>query len=224
MAFSFSSVGGAQAPVEQLAEQNEQSSGGIMPPQKNNLFLIERVEVKEKSSGAVQVDFMFNCVGEKYANRKVFNSINVVKTDGTLNEIGERQIGALAHAVGHIGIVDDPEMLLQYNGVQFCADVKIEKGQKGYEDRNVLANWKQNKGQAFQELAMPAQKSQSAPSFKPQGQTGAGWANAQQPVKQANQQPAYQQPNQAMLQQATTQTFQQPQQPAQGGALPAWAK
>ena len=197
MAFSFGQYGGAQQEVTQLAEENSQNSGGLLPPQKNNMFLIEKVEIKEAASGAVQVNFQFNCIGEKYANRKVFNSINVVKTSGELNKIGETQIGAIAHAVGFQGVLDNPEDLMQYANVPFVADVKIEKGNAGYEDRNVLANWKIANGQPFSELPMPKAPQQAAPAFKanqqaPQ-QAAGGWANAQQPQQNTTQQAAPQQ-------------------------------
>lgn len=198
MAFSFSQYGGAQQAVTQLAEENEQSSGGLMPPQKNNMFLIERVEIKPASNSAsVQCNFMFNCIGEKYGNRKVFNSINVINKQGELNPIGERQIGAIANAVGFQGVLDNPEDLMQYANIPFVADVKIEAGQNGYEDKNVLANWKVANGQVFQELPMPQAKPQAKPAFSTpqqapqQAQTG-GWAKpAQQPVSQQTTQPQY---------------------------------
>lgn len=208
MAFSFSQFGGAQQAVTQLAEENEQSSGGLMPPQKNNMFLIERVEIKPAANSAsVQCSFMFNCIGEKYSNRKVFNSINVINKQGELNPIGERQIGAIANAVGFQGVLDNPEDLLQYANVPFVADVKIEAGQNGYEDRNVLANWKIANGQVFQELPMPAPK-QAAPQFNQQAAPQAGgWAKPQQaaPQQSAPQAGGFQQHQQAAPQQAAPQ-------------------
>lgn len=211
MAFSFSQFGGAQQAVTQLAEENEQSSGGLMPPQKNNMFLIERVEIKPSAnSSSVQCSFMFNCIGEKFANRKVFNSINVINRQGELNPIGERQIGAIANAVGFQGVLDNPEDLMQYANVPFVADVKIEAGQNGYEDRNVLANWKIANGQQFQELPMPQAKPQSTPQFNtPQQPAQAGgWAKpANAPQQPAPQQAPAQQPQNAQPTQQAAPNF-----------------
>lgn len=198
MSFSFAALGAQQVSVEELAQENEASSGGVMPPQKNNLFLIEEVEIKEATSGSVGVNFRFTCVGEKFANRKVFQYVNIVTKDGSINEIGMRQVGALAHAVGFQGVLDNPEELLAYTSIPFCADVVIES-QQGYDPQNKLKNWKQAKGQQFQELPMPQAKAQPAPFAQPQMQAQTAQQPARQPVQQ--QAPAF----------------------AQGQAMPAFA-
>lgn len=181
MSFSFAQYGAPTKSVEELAQENEANSGGLMPEQKNNLFVIEKAEIQTAASGAVGVNFQFSCVGEKYANRKVFNYVNIVDKQGQLNKVGHSQIGALAFAVGFQGNLDDPEELMQYGGTPFCADVQIEKGQNGYEDRNKLANWKENKGQPFSEKATPKP---ATSGFNPQSNQA-----PQQPAQQASFQP-----------------------------------
>lgn len=220
MSFSFSALGAQPQTAEQLAEENANSSFDFMPPQKNNVFVIDKVEFKESASGAAGLNFQFACVGEKYANRKVFNYVNVVKKDGTLNEISYHQIGALAFAVGHTGVIDNPvETLEQYVGVPFVADVIITQ-QEGYNPQNQLANWKPNKGQPFSEKAIPAK-------FKGEQQGGL------QPAQQQGFQPqnqGFQPQSQGFQPQQPQQGFQpqqqpaQPQQPVQFDSMPAFAQ
>lgn len=179
MSFSFSSFGVQGQSVEELAQESANSSFDFMPPQKNNVFVLDSITEKEAATGSIGFDLVFTCVGDKYANRKIFQYVNVIDKSRQPNQTGIRQIGALAFAMGYNGVIDNPENDLQpHLGTPFVADVDIEQDNPQYAPKNKLKNWKQNKGQPFSELPIPAKfkgeqnSGQVAPAqgFTPQNQ------------------------------------------------------
>lgn len=214
--FSFGNYG-AQQSVQELASQDNGSDFEIMPKHKNQL-VIDEMEINQATSGSINLKVVTSIVGDQFNGRKMWNNINLVKKDGNVNEISQRQLGSLALAVGFTGDqLNNPLELLNYASNPFEASVGVEKGgpkQGGgvYDDKNVFSNPKpiqtaqpmmnqgQGQGGFQQQQQAPQQQApnngfqqQSAPQggFQPQQRPQNSSGFQQQQAPQQNQAPSF---------------------------------
>lgn len=142
MDFNFSDFGGQQMTAAQLSEQSGGGDFQLMPAHKNQLIL-EQLEVKQNEvTGTINLTVTSQIVGNEYNGRKIWKRYNLVKKDGTLNEITQYQLGDLALSVGYPEeqVLKSPLELNNYLNVPFQADIKVEKGTGNYQDSNTYAN------------------------------------------------------------------------------------
>ena len=95
------------------------------------------IKVVRKESGAVMVDIEGTLTEAPYQNRKIWTSINIVKKDGTVNQIGNGQISALAKACGRDSIPNDEQVLL---GIPHIVTLGIDEN-PGYEPKNKMTGF-----------------------------------------------------------------------------------
>lgn len=209
--------------------------------------MADESEIKPTRQGdGAYLQVRFNIVDGQYANRKLFARFNIRNSNPTAQEIGFKQLSALAHAVGHLTIGDSSEL----HNRPLKVKVKIRKDKEGqYEDSNEITSYKNINEQVGDAVAgapagfaapqagfQPPPVQQQAPvqqqqqQWAPPAQTQQPPAQQQQPAQQAQPQwqaPQAQQPWNAAppVQQQPPQQQQAPVQqqvpPAQT-AVPPW--
>lgn len=105
-------------------------------------FYITNAESKPTSKGGEMIVIETTIDGGPYANRKMWNNINVVCPGSEQAEaIGRGQVVAILDCVGWNGQEFGPESLPQLIGQHGSGRTKIEKGTDGYADKTVIGTW-----------------------------------------------------------------------------------
>lgn len=167
--------------------------------------MIDESEMKPTKDGAGSyLQLRFNILDGQYANRKIFDRLNLRNANATAQEIAYGNLSAICHAVGLMQVTDSQEL----HGKPLKIKVALRPAKDGFDASNDVKGYKNINEQ-----------------------TGdATLGETSQPVQQGFQQPPQQQPQQAAPQQQQAaqqqqQPWQQPpqqpwQQPAQGQAAP----
>ena len=210
--------------------------------------MIDESEMKPTRSGdGAYLQIRFNILDGQYANRKLFARVNLRNANPVAQEIGFKQLSAIAHAVGVLHIQDSSQL----HGIPLKVKVKIRTDKTGeYEDQNEITTYKNINEQVsggvapagggvpagfgppaaapVQPQAQPAAWQQPAAQQPPQAP--AAWQQPPQATQAPMQQPAPAQPAQqawappAQAQQPWAQPPVQPQaQPGAPAAPPAAA-
>lgn len=200
------------------------------------IVAVDESDVKPtKAEGGFYLECRFNILDGAYQGRKLFARFNLRNANAQATEIGQRQLSALAHAVGVMMVNDSQDL----HGKPLKVKVKVRPAKDDYEPsnditayRNVNENTEAPTAAASaahaQQPAAPAGW-QGAPVAPPQPQ---GWAPpgapaqapAGAPTAPWNAPPAQAQPPQPVYQQPPQQPIYQapPQQPVAPAAAPGW--
>lgn len=145
-----------------------QTTNEIIPP---GWYIAEisDAEVKATKGRAAgkAAAFEFTILSPEAKGRKVFANINVQNANAQAQEIGQRELSAICHAVGIINVSD----LQAFIGKQLQVKVKTRKAkpeeiEKGYEDRSEPGGFKALEGAAVGGSA-PAMGAPPAPPMAP---------------------------------------------------------
>lgn len=158
----------------------------------------------------------FNILDGQYAGRKLFTRLNIRNANPQAVEIAYKDLSAICHAVGMVGLVPDSEMI---HGKPLKVKVKVRAATGDYEASNEISAYKNINEQTAGAPGTPAGVN---PGMPPMGVTPPpqqAWAPPQgQQPQQTYQQPAYGHAGapqaQPQYQPPGTQ-YQPPQQPAQ---------
>jgi hypothetical protein len=215
--------------------------------------IMEKSELKPTKGGdGTYLECVFNVVDGQYAGRKLFARINLRNPNPQAQEIGFKQLSAIAHAVGVLHVQNSEQL----HGRPLKVRAKIRPADGQYEASNDITGFKNINedaggapaGAAPGGFAPPAggftpppaqaqppaqtQWNQGAPQQQPQAPVNTG-APVQQPWQapngQAPQQPWQQPPAQQQAPQQQAPVQPQQQGVAQGGfnpqtAVPPWQK
>ena len=101
------------------------------------------VKATRGKSGGTRANFELTVTSGDHKGRKVWAGINVKNANPLAQEIGQRELSAICHAVGIINVSD----LAQFVGKHLQVKVKVRKAstedkEKGYEDRNEPSGFK----------------------------------------------------------------------------------
>lgn len=171
--------------------------------------LVDESELKPTKNGdGAYLNVRYNILDGQFAGRKLFSRINLKNANPVAQEIGFKQLSALAHATGVLQVADSSQL----HNIPIKVKVKIRKDKEGeYEDQNEITTWKNINEQVGAVAGAPTI---GAPTYQPPQQPAQNWGpppGAQQPAQNAGQ--VWTPPGQQ---------FQQPpQQPPQQQA-PAW--
>lgn len=115
----------AQLGIAFNSQQVAPDTGRAEPfPEGRYLLHVINSDVKQSSSGkGTLLSLELEVYEGTYKGRRVFENINIVHTNPQAQNIGQSQLSALCHAMGHIGEVTDSKDL-HYK--PFEADVGIE--------------------------------------------------------------------------------------------------
>ena len=132
----------------------------VLPAGEYRAVVIES-SMDKKDSGAVMLSLTLQIVDGQFQNRKVWESINYVKKDGTVNQIGAGQLSALCRSVG----VMNPNDTSDLHNKPFVAKIAIRQDE-GYEPKNTVKSFKP----MVQNAARPASP------LPPQASDASSWA------------------------------------------------
>lgn len=153
---------------------------------------------RNQNSGAVYLDCEFVLIGGQFAKRKVWTLIGLHSSKGpNWANMGRTMIRSILNSSR--GVADDDETASaqakrqisgfeDLNGIEFLARISIEKGQGGYDDKNVI-----------QSAVMPGTKAwtdyMASGTWKPGNSGGVATASAgvitQQPASSGAARPSW---------------------------------
>jgi hypothetical protein len=109
-------------------------------PAGNYLALIEDSDLKPTKAGnGTILELKLSILDGPYANRKLFVRLNVQHTNQQAQDIGQRQLSQLCHAVGKLHVQDSAELHM----IPFIARVVVTQDKTGqYGDRNEVREFK----------------------------------------------------------------------------------
>jgi len=167
--------------------------------------VMDESEMKPTKAGdGAYLNCRFTIIDGPYMGRKLFTRLNLRNANAVAQEIGFKQLSAIAHAVGVLQVADSSQL----HGIPLQLKVKLRKGDGEYEDNNEVTSYK-NVNEVVGSSAVaaaPAAYPQPGAYPPPPAAAPAGWG-APPPVAPAQQWGAPPAPQAA------------PQQPPQG----AWA-
>ena len=192
-----------------------------------NMRISESETKPTKAEGGAYLQLTVEVIDGQYANRKVFDRLNLWNANPVASEIAQRRLSAYCHATGVMMLQDSQRL----HGIPFKGRISIREDKTGaYEPSNEIKDIKHINDQVQQApspgFTPPTQPAQPGPtSFgAPPQQTP--W-NAPPQTSPAQQAPAFVPPQQAP---AFTPPQQQaftpppPQQAPQAGPTPPWAR
>lgn len=137
-------------------------------PAGDYVAMIEDSEVKPtKANTGMYLQLVWQIVDGQYKGRKVWDRINIQNQSQTTEEIGQKQLSAVCHAVGVLKVVDSAE--LHDKPCIIKVTVKPAEGQ-------YLAS---NEVKGYKALSGSPQVAQAAPVAAPQPAPAAAAAPAQ---------------------------------------------
>lgn len=115
-----------------------------------------------KSGNGTVLNMTFEVLEGEFANRKIFSRMNIVNASAQAQEIAQRLLSSLCHAVG-VEILNDPAA--QLHGRPAIANVTIEKSKDPqYGDKNEIRAFTAYKGAGNFAPPVPQQQA-AAPIF-----------------------------------------------------------
>ena len=160
-------------------------------------------ELKPTSNGEGQyLQLKLQVVAGEHASRVVFERLNIVNRNPTAQEIAYRTLSSICHATGVIQVEDSQQL----HGIPMEVKVSVRPAKDGYDASNDVKGYRAINAGMMQ--AAPAQGGFPAQAQPQQAPQGGQWTPGGLP-QNAQQQPAWQQPQQAP---APQQGWQQPAQ------------
>jgi hypothetical protein len=101
--------------------------------------MVDQSEIKPTKAGdGHYLEVRYNVIDGQYKGRKLFDRFNIRNSNPTAQEIGYKQLSALAHAVGILHVQDSQQL----HGIPLKVKVKVRKGDGQYEDSNEITSRK----------------------------------------------------------------------------------
>ena len=156
---------------------------------------ITESEIIETRTGGEMLKLTLEVIDGPFANRKVWDNLNIRNANATAQSIAHRALADLCAACGSGPISDSDELHFK----PFVATLKIEPertvGDRTYDARNAVKRYKGRGGQppAGKSPAQPAQRSaQATSSPRPNGAAPSRpWANRSQPEAARHEDPPF---------------------------------
>jgi hypothetical protein len=113
--------------------------GDPIPAGWYNVMMDESDVKPTKAEGGMYLECRFNIIDGQFAGRKLFARFNIRNANPMAQEIGYKQLSAVCHAVGMVGMVADSQML---HGKPLKVKVKVRKADGDYEASNDITAYK----------------------------------------------------------------------------------
>jgi hypothetical protein len=129
------------------------------------LAAISESEVAATKSGTGQMlRLTWDVIDGPMKGRKVFDRLNIANQNPKAEEIGQRQLSTLCHAVGVLQLKDTTQL----HGRPCQIRVTIRKDESGqYADQNEVKDYRAINGQALAAAPTPAAATPAAKKFAP---------------------------------------------------------
>jgi len=127
--------------------------------------IVDEAEIKQTRKGdGAYLKLKFNILGERYNGRKVFANINLSNPSTEAQDIGMRQLSAIAHAIGELTIRDSSQILNK----PLMVKLKVTQSEE-FGASNDVMGYKAVEAQAQPTPApsMPSQKERELKPFSP---------------------------------------------------------
>lgn len=172
-----------------------------------NITSSEMKPTKDGSGAYIQLELTI--LDGQYANRKVFDRLNVQNNSKVAQEIAYATLSSICHATGVIQVQDTSQL----HGIPMEVKLSVRPASDGYEAANDVKGYRASSQGAG---GMSQAPQMGAPAQQPP---------AQQPPAQNWNAPQQSQPQQSAPQQTPpTQDWQTPQPPATQNQAPAWGQ
>jgi hypothetical protein len=110
-----------------------------MPKGVYNLVVTEAEDTVTKA-GNKRINMVFSVTDGQYAGRKIWEGFNLTGDNAKAVQISRGQLKSLWKCAGHSDFrIDSVD---KFVGIEISASVKIQEGQNGYEDKNVISTFK----------------------------------------------------------------------------------
>lgn len=138
---------------------------GLIPTGTKVKAMVMESKVKPTSSGGSMAELTWLIIEGEHEKRRVWQNITLRNNSEKAQQIGQAQLSAVCHAVGHIGPLHDTGDLHDKPAI---LTLGIEKGTGGYKDKNTVTKVQSVNGAAATIASAPAQMGGSAaPSANP---------------------------------------------------------
>lgn len=134
--------------------------------------------MKPTAKGGEYLELVVNILDGDYANRRIWDRLNLVNANETAADIARRALSALCHAVGVLQVTESEEL----HGIPFVVCIGVERGKNGYDDKNKVTGYKPAPGGSSFESAPRARPAAApmaakpAPAAAPAGKAPPPWA------------------------------------------------
>ncbi len=149
----------------------------VLPEGEYILHVIESDVVPTKNGEGTLAKLTYEVVDGPLAKRRIWDQMTIQHSNAQAQEIGQRSLKRLCEAVG-LGPITETDSL---HFRPFRGSVRIEKGQGGYDDKNVVKGFKSmtapsGGGQSQDRAASnePTQQAQPQQQHTTQQQTASG--------------------------------------------------
>jgi len=146
-----------QAPIEVL-------------PAGNYIAAVQESDIAHTKSGTGQMlKLVWKVLEGQHAGRLIFDRINISNQNPKAEEIGQRQLSALCHAVNVLNLSDTTQL----HGIPAILRVAVRKDESGqYGDQNEVKSYSAAQGHAAPAMAAQTQ----APAARPASGPTPPWA------------------------------------------------
>lgn len=161
------------AQIDFNAEAVEPTSAYDVLPKGKYLCMAIASEMKQtKQKNGEYLQITFEVLDGQGKGRKLFERLNIRNQNKTAEEIAQRQLSALCHAVGVLHLSDSEQL----HNLPVVLDVGIEDGRDGYEAQNRIKGYepaggspahRASVGAAAVERAAPAAAAPKTAAAKP---------------------------------------------------------
>lgn len=143
-------------------------------PAGNYVAQIINSEIKENKTGGNRLSLTFQILDGDYANRLIFQNINLQHANPEVGRIGRQQLAQICHAIGRTGVGDSSDLHNQPMQIR----VRIKEDKTGqYEPQNEIKGYAALQGitpvASTRSATTPAQTTRPAQSTT---QSAAPWA------------------------------------------------
>jgi hypothetical protein len=155
------------------ADQVEPAAAYDVLPKGKYLCMAIASELKQTKSGTGEyLQITFEVIDGKGKGRKLFERLNIRNQNKTAEDIAQRQLSALCHAVGVIQLNDSEQL----HNIPVMVDVGVEDGRDGYEPQNRIKGYDAAGGSPVHRQAVAATAAERSPAAAaPAGRSTPVW-------------------------------------------------
>lgn len=170
----------AQLQFDASAVQPDTGTPDAIPAGYYNV-MVDDSDVKPTAAGdGAYLQVRYNVLDGQYAGRKLFDRFNVQNPNPVAQEIGYKQLSALAHAVNVLHIQDSAQL----HGIPLQVKVKIRAAKGDYEASNeITGRYPAGTNAVGSTQSVPGQSPFPVPAQNNQAAPG-GWGGQAAPVTQ----------------------------------------
>jgi hypothetical protein len=137
----------------------------VLPPGDYKVQIVQSDMMNTKNGNGQYLWLEMDIVDGEYQGRKVWDRLNLVNPNQQAQEIAQKQLSAICHAIGVLSVQDSEELHFK----PLIARVKVRQRQDTGENTNDVSGYKPLDGQqpapaAGQQKSAPAQGAQQKPT------------------------------------------------------------